>query len=86
MRGLPLAIAIALGTVATLIFGTGLCFAMGAIGGGTKGAMIVGIILGLIGMVGMAVNYPLYQRILANRKRQYAGDILRLASQISNEA
>ena len=36
-------------------------------------------------MVGAGVNYPLFRKILNSRKEQYAGDIIRLAEEISGE-
>ena len=40
-------------------------------------------VTGIIGFVGMAVNYPLYRRILHKNKDKYAGDIIRLATEIA---
>lgn len=85
VKDFPLAIAIALGVVSILVLGIGLCFAMGVIGSGAEISFVAGIIFGLIGMIGMAVNYPIYQRLIASRKSKYAGDIIRLATEISNE-
>ncbi len=73
------------GIIMTLVFGTGMCLAMGVIGGGTA-TMVVGIIIGIIGMVGVGVNYPIYSRLLESGKKQYASDILRLAKEISDKA
>lgn len=44
----------AFGITSALIFGTGLCLAMGQIGSGTTGSFVLGI---LMGVVGMAVNF-----------------------------
>ena len=85
VKELPLIISIVIGAVSSLVLGTGLCLAMGAIGGGTGISFIAGIIFGVIGMIGMAVNYPNYQRMIASRKSMYAGDIIRLANEIAKE-
>lgn len=74
------------GTVSTLVFGTGMCFAMGTIGGGTALAMAIGIGLGVLGGVGAGINYPIYKKIRENGKKKYGSDILRLAKEISEEA
>lgn len=58
---------------------------MGVLGGGTAATFVAGIILGVLGIIGMSVNYPVYKRMLANRKSMYAGDIIRLANEISKE-
>lgn len=71
------------GTVAALVFGTGLCLSMGEIGGGTTGSFVLGIIIGILGMVGMGVNYPIYQKLLENGKKKYAFEIMELAKEIS---
>lgn len=69
----------------TLVFGTGMCLCMGVIGAGNVGSMILGIVLGLLGMAGMGLNYPLYSKMLAKGKEKYAFEIMELAKQISEE-
>lgn len=73
------------GIVFALIFGTGMCLAMGEIGSGTVGSLVLGIIIGIIGMIGMSVNYPIYKRILQNGKKKYAFEIIELAKEISEK-
>ena len=73
------------GTVSALIFGTGMCLAMGQIGSQTVGSLIAGIVIGLVGMMGMSVNYPIYKRLLENGKKRYAFEILELAKEISEK-
>ena len=74
-----------LGVVAALVFGTGLCLAMGQIGSGTTGSFVLGIAVGLIGMAGMGVNYPIYKKLLAQGKQKYAYEIMELAKEISEK-
>lgn len=74
-----------LGTISALVFGTGMCLTMGEIGSGTTGSFVLGIIIGIIGMVGMGVNYPIYMRILENGKKKYAFEIMELAKEISEK-
>ncbi len=71
------------GIISALIAGTGMCLAMGVIGGGSAGAMALGIVIGVIGFAGMGVNYPIYRRLLQRSKDKYAGDIIRLAGEIT---
>ena len=73
------------GIVAALVFGVGMCLAMGQIGSGTTGSLVLGVIIGVIGMVGMGVNYPIYQKLLANGKQKYAYEIMELAKEISEQ-
>ena len=58
---------------------------MGQIGSGTTGSFVLGIIVGVLGMVGMSINYPIYKRILANGKKKYAFEIMELAKKISEK-
>lgn len=74
------------GVIMTLILGVGMCLAMGVIGGGTTAMMVLGIVIGVIGIIGVSVNYPIYKRLLESGKKQYASDILRLAKEISDKA
>lgn len=72
------------GIISTLVFGTGMCLAMQVIAGGIIG-MAIGIIVGIIGLAGCGVNYPIYKRILENGKKKYAFEIVELAREISEE-
>ena len=74
-----------LGIASALIYGTGMCLAMGQIGSGTAASFTVGIIIGLIGMLGMGVNYPIYKRALESGKKKYAFEIMELAKEISGK-
>ncbi len=71
------------GVIAALIFGTGMCLAMGQIGSGTTGSLVLGILVGIVGMAAMGVNYPIYKKLLANGKQKYAFEIMELAKEIS---
>ena len=73
------------GIIAALVFGTGMCLTMGQIGSGTTGAFIAGIIIGIIGMAGMGINYPIYKNLLAKGKQKYAFEIIELAKEISEK-
>ena len=69
------------GIISALIFGTGMCMAMKVIGN----SMTLGIIIGIIGMSGSAVNYPVYKKMLAKGKAKYAYEIVELAREISEQ-
>ena len=70
------------GIIFALIFGTGMCLCMQVIGSGITG-MVIGIIVGIIGMIGCGVNYPIYNKMLENGKKKYAYEIVELAREIS---
>ena len=72
------------GIISSLVLGTGMCFAMQVLGSGIIG-MVIGIIVGVIGMIGCGVNYPIYNKILENGKKKYAYEIVDLAREISEE-
>ena len=69
------------GIISALVFGTGMCMAMKVIGN----SMALGIIIGIIGMSGCAVNYPVYKKMLAKGKAKYAYEIVELAREISEQ-
>ena len=71
------------GIISALVLGVGMCLAMGQIGSGSTGSFVLGIVIGIIGMIGMGVNYPIYRRILENGKKKYAFEIMELAKEIS---
>ena len=73
------------GTIFTLVFGGGMCYSMGVIGNGGALEMAIGIALGVIGIVAMSVNYPIYNKLLQCGKQKYGSYILRLAREISEE-
>lgn len=72
------------GIISALVLGTGMCLAMEVIASGI-GAMVAGVIVGLIGILGCAVNYPIYKKMLEKGKAKYGSDIMNLAKEISEE-
>ena len=69
------------GIISALVFGTGMCLAMQVIGN----SMVLGIIIGIIGLIGCGINYPIYKKMLAKGKTKYAYEIVELARQISEQ-
>ena len=72
------------GIISALVFGTGMCLAMQVIGSGI-GGMILGIVVGLIGLIGCGINYPIYKKILEKGKKKYAYEIVQLAKEIADK-
>ena len=71
------------GIVAALVTGVGMCLSMKVIGSGTTAMFVLGVMIGIIGLLGMGVNYPVYRKLLANGKQKYAFEIMELAREIS---
>ena len=67
-----------------LIFGLGLCLAMQVIGSGLV-MMIIGVLIGIVGMAGMLVAYPVYRKIFSATKEKYAPRILELTAELTGE-
>ncbi len=67
-----------------LIFGLGLCLAMQVIGSGLV-MMIIGVLVGIVGMAGMLVAYPVYRKVFSATKEKYAQRILELTAELTGE-
>ncbi|MGM9814141.1 MAG: dihydropteridine reductase [Candidatus Enteromonas sp.] len=76
----------AFGVASILIAGTGMCLSMKVIGDGSAWMVALGIVIGLLGFAGAAINYPVYKKILEKGKGKYAFEIIELAKEISGEA
>ena len=77
------AASLAVGVIGALIMGTGMSLAMTDVGAalGTL-AMILGIAVGIVGMVLVAVAYPIYNRVLKKQRERIAPEILRLSDEL----
>ena len=77
------AASLTIGIIGALIMGTGMSLAMTEIGAALGGlAMILGIAVGLVGMVLVALAYPLYNRVLKKQREKIAPEILRLSDEL----
>ena len=74
-----------IGILSALIAGVGMCLSMNVIGNGSSVSFVLGVIIGLIGLAGMGINYPVYKKMLAMGKQKYAFEIMELAKEISGE-
>jgi len=77
------ATSLAVGIIGALIMGTGMSLAMTDIGAalGSFG-MVIGIAVGIVGMVLVALAYPLYSRVLKKQRAKIAPEILRLTDEL----
>lgn len=73
------------GILMTLVLGVGMCLSMGVLGGGSD-MLTVGVVVGVVGLIGVGVNYPIYRKLLESGKNKYAFEIVQLAKEISEEA
>lgn len=73
------------GILSALITGVGMCLSMNVIGNGSTAMFVLGVIIGIIGLLGIAINYPVYKKLLAKGKQKYAFEIMELAKKISEE-
>ena len=70
------------GSIGALVMGTGMSLIMTELAGG---AMVSGILLGVVGMAAMIGNYPIYKRILDARRKLFSAQILTLSDTIIDE-
>ena len=80
------------GVIGSLVLGSGMSLAMNVIEPSTyfgitisENMMLPGIIIGMLGIVMVSINYPIYKRILNSRRNKYAGKIIALSDEILSE-
>ena len=72
-----------MGIIGALIMGTGMSLAMTELGAALGSlAMVMGIVIGVVGMVLVALAYPLYNRVLKKQRERIASEILRLTDEL----
>lgn len=64
------------GIVSALVLGVGMCCCM------VWDLFVLGIVVGIIGMAGVAAAYPLYTHIAAREREKIAPEILRLTDEL----
>lgn len=72
-------VSILLGTISTLMLGVGMVLTMVY----TR-YFILGIVIGLAGIAGVSLAYPLYLRITRREREKIAPEILRLTDELMN--
>ena len=71
------------GVVGALTMGTGMSLAMTELGAGFgEAALLLGIPVGVVGMVLVALAYPVYNRVLKKEREKVAPEILKLADEL----
>lgn len=71
-------LALSLGILSALVMGVGMCCTM--VWGGEL--FVPGIAIGLAGIAGMALAYPLYTRMVRRKRAKLAPEILRLSDEL----
>lgn len=75
--------AITVGIIGALILGTGMSLAMTDIGAALGSlAMVFGVAVGLVGMVLVALAYPIYNCVLKKQRAKIAPRILHLSDEL----
>lgn len=73
-------VALILGILSALVLGLGLCCVL--VWGTNAAKIALGVIVGLIGIVGIAAAYPVYLRIMRRQRDRVAPEILRLTEEL----
>jgi uncharacterized protein YebE (UPF0316 family) len=74
------------GCIGALVMGAGMSLVMtdlGSIFGSTTLALVIGILVGIIGAVGVALAYPVYNVMTQKERRRIAPEILRLTEELT---
>ena len=77
------AASIAIGVLGALILGTGMSLCMTDLGAALGYlAMVIGILTGFLGLVMVALAYPVYDIVLRKERQRIAPEILRLSDEL----
>ena len=71
------------GSAGAIVMGTGMSLAMTELGAALGMlAMVMGILIGVAGMILVALAYPVYNRVLKRERQRIAPEILRLTDEL----
>jgi hypothetical protein len=75
------------GSIGAIIMGAGMSLVMTDIGAtvGIAEPMVPGIVIGVVGMLLVIINYPIYKGILGGRRKKYAQKIIALSDKLMSE-
>ena len=82
VQGAGMVEALCVGIIGCLVFGFGMCLAMQVLGTGIV-AIILGVLVGIIGMAGMLMAYPMYRIKQRKAKEKLVPRILELTEELS---
>lgn len=72
--------AVVIGILSALVMGAGMSMVME-----WKNLFVLGIAIGVVGMIGCLVAYPIYRSVTARKKALYAPQIIQLSNEIIAE-
>ena len=77
--------ALSVGIISSIVMGTGMSLVMTDLGEklGLPSPMLIGILVGVLGLAGAALAYPLYNRVVRKERERIAPEILRLTDELS---
>ena len=74
---------IVIGVIGALVLGTGMSLCMTDLGAALGHlAMVLGIVISLLGLILVALAYPLHNRVLKKERERIAPEILRLSEEL----
>lgn len=79
-------LSLVLGIVGALVMGTGMSLIMtdlaSILGMNYIGSLVIGIVAGVLGMILVALAYPVYKKVLKNEREKIAPEIFRLSEEL----
>lgn len=73
-------VSLIIGILSALVLGVGMCCVL--VWGNSVGMIILGVAVGLVGLVGAALAYPVYLKIMRAQRARVAPEILRLTDEL----
>ena len=73
-------ISLIIGILSALVLGVGLCCVL--VWGSSAGMIVLGVLVGIVGLAGVAAAYPVYARISKRQRDRVAPEILRLTEEL----
>ena len=72
------------GSLSAIVMGSGMSLVMTEIGTmiGLRATVVPGIVIGVVGMVMALTTYPIYKKMLSNRKKKFAPQIMELSDRL----
>ena len=75
------------GSISAIIMGFGMSLVMTDLAEVLRlgSPMLSGVVIGVVGMLMAIVNFPIYKKLLASRRKRYADKIIALSDQIMSK-
>lgn len=80
-------ISLSVGILSVLVMGSGMSLVMTDLGEkiGIARTSLIGVLIGIVGMIGVILAYPLYRRIIEKERKKIAPQILKLTDELSQK-